>query len=92
MRGLVLCSKGDEANLVGLADLFKRPANPHIARQALAPIGRPIKGGDHDGHREPLLKFSPSGPAGLPAPMIPMFKRSAPVRFEVKSTDETNRE
>jgi hypothetical protein len=37
-----------KANLVGLAHLFKRPANARIARQARAAIGRPFKGGDDD--------------------------------------------
>ena len=47
-----------QANLVGLADLFKRPANAHVARQARATIGRPLKGGDDDGHRETPLRFA----------------------------------
>src|SRR5271154_6393588 len=52
MRGFLLRAEREEANLVGLAHLFKRPANARIARQALAAIGRPLKGGDDDGHRE----------------------------------------
>ena len=52
MRGFLLRAKRDKANLVGLAHLFQRPANARIARQALAAIGRPLKGGDDDGHRE----------------------------------------
>src|SRR5262249_52737845 len=46
------------ANLVGLAHLFERPANARIARQALAAIGRPLKGGDDDGHRETPIRFA----------------------------------
>ena len=49
MRGFHLRAERDKANLVGLAHLFKRPANARIARQALAAIGRPLKGGDDDG-------------------------------------------
>jgi hypothetical protein len=46
-----------KANLVGLAHLFKRPANARIARQARAAIGRPFKGGDDDGHRGRDCRF-----------------------------------
>jgi hypothetical protein len=31
---------------------FECPANARIARQSLAAIGRPFKGGNDDGHRE----------------------------------------
>src|SRR3954466_14612583 len=58
MRGFLLRAERDKANLVGLADLFKRPANARIARQALAASGRPLKGGDDDGHRETPLRFA----------------------------------
>src|SRR5438045_9121034 len=58
MRGFLLRAERDKANLVGLADLFKRPANARIARQAVAAIGRPLKGGDDDGHRETPLRFA----------------------------------
>src|SRR5271166_382083 len=58
MRGFLLRAEREEADLVGLAHLFKRPANARIARQALAAIGRPLKGGDDDGHRETPLRFA----------------------------------
>src|SRR3954467_5377573 len=58
MRGFRFLTQGNQANLVGLAHLFKRPANARIARQAHAAVGRPFKGGDDDGHRETLLRFS----------------------------------
>ena len=64
MRGLRLRPERDEANLVGLAHLFKRPANAHIAREAHATIGRPVPGSDDDGHRETLL----TNPSGCSAP------------------------
>src|ERR671933_2172466 len=58
MRGFLLGAERDKADLVGLANLFKRPANARIARQALAAIGRPLEGGDDDGHRETPLSFA----------------------------------
>jgi hypothetical protein len=58
MRGLRPRTQRNKANLVGLAHLFKRPANARIARQALPAIGRPLKGGDDDRHRETPLRFS----------------------------------
>src|SRR4051794_1621140 len=58
MRGFLLPTERSKANLVGLAHLLKRPANARIARQALAAIGRPFKGGDDDGHRDTLVRFS----------------------------------
>src|SRR5258708_13175238 len=58
MRGFLLRAERDKADLVGLAHLFKRPANARIARQALAAIGRPLKGGDDDGHREATLRLA----------------------------------
>src|SRR3954470_20620675 len=57
MRGFLLRAERDKANLVGLAHLFKRPANARIARQALAAVGRPLKGRDDDGHREMSLRL-----------------------------------
>src|SRR3954465_2765450 len=57
MRGFLLRAERDQANLVGLAHLFKRPANARIARQALAAVGRSLKGRDDDGHREMSLRF-----------------------------------
>jgi hypothetical protein len=39
MRGFLHRAKRNKANLVGLADFFKRPADAHIARQSLAAIG-----------------------------------------------------
>src|SRR4051812_1588566 len=56
MRGFLPRAERDEANLVGLAHLFKCPANARIARQAHAAIGRPLKGGDDDGHCETPLR------------------------------------
>jgi len=41
MRRFLLRAERDEANLVGLAHLLKRPANARIAAPALAAIGRP---------------------------------------------------
>src|SRR4051812_1448330 len=52
MRGLLLRSERDKADLVGLGHFFERPANARVARQALAAVGRPFKGGDDDGHGE----------------------------------------
>ena len=43
--------KGDEAHRIGLSDFFQRPADPGVARQALAAIGRPLEGRDRDRHR-----------------------------------------
>ena len=39
MRGFLLRAERDKADLVGLAHLFKRPANARIARQAHAAVG-----------------------------------------------------
>ena len=39
MRGFLHRTERNKANLVGLADFFKRPANTRITRQALAAIG-----------------------------------------------------
>ncbi len=50
MRGFLHRPERNEANLVGLAHFFQRPANARVARQSLAAIGRPFKGGDGDGH------------------------------------------
>ena len=58
MRGFHLRTERDKANLVGLAHLLQRPANARIARQALAAIGRPLKGGDDDRHRETPIRFA----------------------------------
>ena len=35
-----------KANLVGMADFFKRPANAHVTRQSLTAIMRRFKSGD----------------------------------------------
>ena len=51
MRGFLHRAERNKANLVGLAHFFKRPAHARIARQTLAAIGRPLKGGNGDGHR-----------------------------------------
>ena len=40
----------DEANFVGLAHFFERPANARVTRQSLAAIGRPFEGGDDGSH------------------------------------------
>lgn len=50
MRGLLLRTQRDGANLVGPADLFQRPANAHVARKARPAVGLPVEGGDDDGH------------------------------------------
>src|SRR4051795_345091 len=55
-----------KSNLVRLAHFLQRPANARIARQSLAAIGRPFKGGDHDGHRE-ASPWPKSSAAGLEA-------------------------
>jgi len=39
MRGFLHRTKRNKANLVGLADFFKRPANARITRQSPAAIG-----------------------------------------------------
>ena len=39
VRGFLHRAKRNETNLVGLAHLFKRPANAHVTRQSLAAIG-----------------------------------------------------
>ena len=39
VRGFLHRTKRNEANLVGLADFFERPANARITRQSLAAIG-----------------------------------------------------
>src|SRR3954451_4888316 len=56
MRGFLLGTQRDRANVVRLAHLFERPANPRVAREAGAAVGRPVPRGDSDGHREILLK------------------------------------
>ena len=58
MRGFLHHGKRNKANLVGLAHLFKRPANARIARQATAAIGRPLKRRDDDGHGETPLRLA----------------------------------
>ena len=50
MRGLLFGLERDKANLVGPAHFFERPADTRVARQALAAVGRPLEGGDDDGH------------------------------------------
>src|SRR5258708_6031626 len=50
MRGFLHLSERKKTNLVRLAYFFKRPANAHVTRQSLAPIGRPFKGGNGGGH------------------------------------------
>lgn len=51
MRGLLHRLERQQADIVGLADLFERPAQAHVARQAIAPVGRTFEGGDDGGHR-----------------------------------------
>ena len=46
MRGFLHRTERNQANLVGLAHFFERPANARITRQSLAAIGRPFKGGN----------------------------------------------
>src|SRR5580700_8334388 len=50
MRGFLHLTERKKANLVWLTDFFKRPANPHVARQSPAAVGRSFKGGDSGGH------------------------------------------
>src|ERR1700734_3601697 len=50
MRGVLHLTERKKANLVGLTDFFKRPANSHVTRQSPAPVGRAFKGGDSGGH------------------------------------------
>src|SRR5262245_51680091 len=51
MRGFLHRTERNKANLVGPAHFLERPANARIARESLAAIGRPFKGGNDDGHR-----------------------------------------
>jgi hypothetical protein len=51
MRWLLHRAERNQANLVGLACFFQRPANARIARQSLAAIGRMFKSRNGDGHR-----------------------------------------
>ena len=53
--GIFHRTKRDQANLVGLAHFFQRPANSRITRQSFAAVGRPFKRGNGDGHREAPL-------------------------------------
>jgi hypothetical protein len=39
MRRLLLVVERDQADVVGLAHFFERPANAHVAREALAAVG-----------------------------------------------------
>ncbi|MBB4360891.1 hypothetical protein GGD65_001913 [Bradyrhizobium sp. CIR18] len=39
MRRLLHRRERDEADIVGLADLLQRPANPHVARLPAAAVG-----------------------------------------------------
>src|SRR5260221_14062485 len=55
MRGFLHRAERNKANLIGLAHFLKRPANARITRQSLAPIGRPFKSSNGDGHREAPL-------------------------------------
>ncbi|TWI04265.1 hypothetical protein IQ17_03589 [Bradyrhizobium daqingense] len=38
--------EGEKANVIGLADLLQRPANPHVARLPAAAVGGVFEGGD----------------------------------------------
>src|SRR3954447_5656110 len=57
MRGFLLGTQRDWAYVVRLAHLFERPANPRVAREAGAAVGRPVPRGHGDRHREILLKL-----------------------------------
>ena len=46
VRRLLHLLEGDQANIIGLADFFERPANAHVPRQSLTAIGRGFEGGD----------------------------------------------
>jgi hypothetical protein len=50
MLGFLHRAERQQPNVVGLAHLFERPANAHVAGQSPAAIGRPFEGGDGDGH------------------------------------------
>ena len=54
MSGSLQRTERNQANLLGQAHFFQRPANARIPRQSLAAIGRSFKGGNDDGHREAL--------------------------------------
>src|SRR3954447_2926917 len=56
MRGFLLGAQRDRANVVRLAHLLERPANPRVAREAGAAVGRPVPRRHSDCHREILLK------------------------------------
>jgi hypothetical protein len=45
--------EGHKANVVRLADFFKRSAHTHVTRESLAAIGGQFKGGDGRGHGTP---------------------------------------
>ena len=51
MRGLLHLGERNQADVVGLAHFFKRPADTHVARLAPAAVGRSFKGGDGGGQR-----------------------------------------
>src|ERR1051325_11074243 len=51
MRRLFHRAERDEADFVGLADFFERPANARVASEALAAVGGTFERGDGDGHR-----------------------------------------
>jgi len=61
MRRFLHRTERNEANLVGLAHFFKRPANAHITRKSPAAVGRPFKGGNGGGHRKRNGVFSFAG-------------------------------
>jgi hypothetical protein len=66
-------AEGDQANVVGLPDFFKRPADPHVAGLSLALVGGGFEGGDdrcHSGMLPPAQEkrqCSVSDPASYPA-------------------------
>ncbi|MGY2938199.1 hypothetical protein ACVWZK_003341 [Bradyrhizobium sp. GM0.4] len=54
MRGFFHRLERNQTHVVRLADLFERPAHPHVAGLPLAAVGRAFEGGDGGGHREGL--------------------------------------
>src|SRR6185436_6284856 len=80
MRGFLHRTKRNRANLVGLADFFKRPANARITRQSLAAIGRAFKGGNDYGHGRLLL-----------AKWAPAFAGATALNHSIVTSKETRR-
>src|SRR6185437_14136055 len=74
MRGLLHRRERDGTNLIRLADFLERPTDAHVAREALAAVGRSLKHADGRNHRQlpwwlawvsPRLTLTTNGRIGI---------------------------